>query len=156
MSKEKDLGKSGLMFQIGEPNNAYAQYFEGQSYLKPLSENGVAIANVTFEPSCINHWHIHHKGGQILLVTGGTGWYQEWGKPAQKLVAGDVVNISPGVKHWHGATKNSWFAHLSVAVPAEGANTEWCEKVDESDYQSLAEELEEISYGTYGTSKKDI
>ena len=56
---------------------------------------------------CRNNWHIHHKGGQILLVTGGRGYYQEWGKEAQELKAGDVVNIPPEVKHWHGAAPDS-------------------------------------------------
>ncbi|MDF3008921.1 MAG: cupin protein, partial [Enterobacter kobei] len=80
----------------------------------------------------------HHKGGQILLVTGGHGWYQEWDKPAQPLTAGDVVNIPAGVKHWHGATAGSWFAHLAVAVPAEGASNEWLEPVSDADYAQLS------------------
>ena len=87
--------------------------------------------------STINNWHIHHKGGQILLVTGGRGWYQEWGKPAQELHAGDVVNIPPEVKHWHGAAKDSWFQHLAVEVPAEGASNEWLESVDPEEYAKL-------------------
>ena len=69
-------------FGIGAPNDAYAQYFTGQSYLKPLTEPGVCpvfLANVTFEPGCRNNWHIHHKGGQILLCTAGRGYYQERG-----------------------------------------------------------------------------
>ena len=85
----------------------------------------------------MNNWHIHHKGGQILLVTGGKGWYQEWGKPAQKLKAGDVVNIPPEVKHWHGAAKDSWFQHLAIEVPAEGASNEWLEPVAEEEYSKL-------------------
>ena len=67
------------IFPIGQENTAYAQYFIGQSYLCPLTHGGVNVANVTFEPGCRNNWHIHHKGGQILLVTAGRGWYQEWG-----------------------------------------------------------------------------
>lgn len=137
MSRETDLGKSGLMFGIGNPNDGFAQYFDGQSYLNMLTTSGVGIANVTFEPGCRNHWHIHHKGGQILLATGGTGWYQEWGKLAQKLEPGDVVNIPAEVKHWHGAAKDSWFAHLAVEVPAENASNEWCEAVSDEDYNSL-------------------
>lgn len=81
--------------------------------------------------------HIHHKGGQILLVTGGRGWYQEEGKPARELKAGDVVNISPEVKHWHGAAKDSWFQHLAVEVPAEGASNEWLEFLPEEEYNKL-------------------
>lgn len=124
-------------FPKGERNDAYAQYFTGTSYLQPLSREGVAISNVTFEPGCRNFWHIHHQGGQILLVTEGRGWYQEWGKSAQQLKPGDVVNIPAGVKHWHGAAKNSWFAHLAVAVPAEGASNEWLEEVSDEEYNKI-------------------
>ena len=88
----------------------------------------VVIGNVTFEPGCRNNWHIHHAdkgGGQILLVTGGRGYYQEWGKPARELHAGDVVNIPAGVKHWHGAAPTSWFAHLAIEVPGENTKSEW-------------------------------
>ena len=128
--------KSGV-FGIGEKNTAYAKYFVGQSYLNMLTTERVVTANVTFEPGCRNNWHIHHKGGQILLVTSGRGYYQEWGKPAQELHAGDVVNIPPEVKHWHGAAKNSWFAHVAIEVPADGASNEWCEPVDEEAYNAL-------------------
>lgn len=102
-----------------------------------LSTTGVTIGNVVFEPGCRNNWHIHHNGGQILLVTGGHGWYQEWGQPARPLIAGDVVNIPPDTKHWHGAAKDSWFAHIAVEVPAEGASNEWLEPVDEAQYNLL-------------------
>ncbi|GJL46471.1 cupin domain-containing protein [Citrobacter farmeri] len=125
------------IFPKGPKNEAYAQYFQGTSYLNMLSTQGVNIGNVVFEPGCRNHWHIHHKGGQILLVTGGRGWYQEWNKPAQPLVAGDVVNIPPGVKHWHGAAADSWFAHLAIEVPAQGASNEWLEPVSEETYAQL-------------------
>lgn len=128
------------LFPIGAPNDAYAEFFSGQSYLKVLSDKQVSIFNVTFEPGCRNNWHIHHAksgGGQILLVTEGRGYYQEWGKPAQELHPGDVVNIPAETKHWHGAAKDSWFAHLAVEVPAEGGSNEWCEPVCESDYAKL-------------------
>ncbi len=125
------------VFPRGEKNDAYARYFVGQSYLKMLTTEGVAIGNVTFEPGCRNNWHIHHQGGQILLVTGGRGYYQEWGKPARELNAGDVVNIPPEVKHWHGAAPDSWFAHLAVEVPAEGASNEWLEPVTDAEYGNL-------------------
>lgn len=124
------------VFPMGEKNEAFAQYFVGQSYLNMLSTERVTIGNVTFEPGCRNNWHIHHKGGQILLCTAGRGYYQEWGKEAQELHPGDVVNIPPEVKHWHGAAKDSWFAHLAVEVPAEGASNEWLEVVNEEDYKS--------------------
>lgn len=112
-------------------------YFNKDVYLHTLVKEPIQITNVTFEAGCLNNWHIHHKGGQILLVTAGEGWYQEWGKPAQKLTAGDVVNISAEVKHWHGAARNSEFAHIAIAVPAESAETEWCESVSEDDYNRL-------------------
>ena len=125
------------MFGLGKPNDAYAKYFIGQSYLNPLTTEGLSISNVTFEPGCRNNWHIHHKGGQILLCTSGRGYYQEWGKPAQELHPGDVVNIPPEVKHWHGAAPDSWFAHIAIAVPAEGASNEWLEPVDDVQYGQL-------------------
>ena len=133
-------GRGGL-FGLGEKNDAYAQYFVGQSYLKPLArEGGVAAANVTFEPGCRNNWHIHRAdkgGGQILLCTEGRGWYQEWGKEARELHAGDAVEIPAGVKHWHGAAKDSWFSHLAVEIPGENASNEWLEPVSDEDYSRL-------------------
>lgn len=125
------------VFPAGGKNEAYAKYFVGQSYLNMLSTQGVAIGNVTFEPGCRNNWHIHHKGGQILLVTGGRGYYQEWGGQARELHPGDVVHIPPEVKHWHGAAPDSWFSHLAVEVPAEGSSNEWLEAVSDGDYTAL-------------------
>ena len=128
------------VFPVGEKNDAFAQYFVGQSYLKMLSVEQVGIGNVTFEPGCRNNWHIYRaeKGsGQILLVTAGRGWYQEWGKEPRALHAGDVVNIPENVKHWHGAAKDCWFAHLAVEVPAEGGKNEWCEPVSDEEYNKL-------------------
>lgn len=127
------------IFELGE-ENPFGQYFVGQSYLKMLCTEGVSIGNVTFEPGCRNNWHIHRAkkgGGQILLCTAGKGWYQEWGKPAQQLHPGDVVKIPAGVKHWHGAAKDSWFAHLSVEVPGEETSNEWLEPVDDQSYNEL-------------------
>ena len=138
------------LFPRGGANTAFAQYFSGQSYLNMLTTEGVAIGNVTFEPGCRNNWHIHHAksgGGQILLCTAGRGWYQEWGRPAQELNPGDVVVIPPEVKHWHGATADSWFAHLAVEVPGEETKNEWCEPVSDADYGNL--ELK----GTEGDSR---
>lgn len=125
------------LFPRGEKNEAFKEYFVGQSYLNMLTTTGVAIGNVTFEPGCRNNWHIHHKGGQILLVTNGRGYYQEWGKPAQELKPGDVVNIPLEVKHWHGAAKDSWFCHLAIEVPAKDAANEWLEPVSDEDYLKL-------------------
>ena len=128
------------IFPQGGENTAYAQYFVGTSYLSILSKAQVFIGNVTFEPGCRNNWHIHKStkgGGQILLVTAGRGWYQEWGKSAQELHPGDVVNIPANVKHWHGAAKDSWFAHLAVEVPGEDTANEWLEAVSDEDYSKL-------------------
>ena len=139
---EKQAHANSMIFPIGEPNDAFAKYFIGQSYLAPVSKNQVGIFNVTFEPACRNNWHIHkaeNGGGQILVCIAGNGWYQEWGKAPQVLKPGDVVNIAPGVKHWHGAQKNSWFSHLAVEVPAENGGTEWCEPVTDEEYNKLGE-----------------
>lgn len=128
------------MFPIGRKNEAYAAYFDGQSYLSMLSTEQLTVANVTFEPGCRNHWHIHRAakgGGQILIATAGRGWYQEEGKAARPLAPGDVVNIPANVKHWHGAAKDSAFSHLAIEVPGEGASTEWCEPVDGAAYEAL-------------------
>ena len=127
-------------FAQGGANTAYARYFVGNSYLNMLSTEGVVIGNVTFEPGCRNNWHIHEAasgGGQILLCTSGRGWYQEWGKPARELHAGDVVHIPAGVKHWHGAARDSWFVHLAVEVPGEGCRSQWLEPVSEEEYARL-------------------
>lgn len=136
MKKEMDLGP-GAVFEMGGENTAYAQYFTGECYLNMLTTEGVSIGNVTFAPGTINNWHIHHKGGQILLVTAGRGYYQQWGQAPQELLPGDVVNIPPEVKHWHGAAPDSWFAHLAVEVPAQGGSSEWLEPVDQEEYQKL-------------------
>lgn len=125
------------LFKTGGPNDAYARYFTGQSYLHMLVTSDVSVGNVTFEPGCRNHWHIHHGKGQVLLVTGGRGWYQEWGKPARELKAGDVVDIPAEVKHWHGAAKDSWFAHLAIEVANVSGSNEWCEEVVDDQYDLL-------------------
>ena len=128
------------IFPRGEENKAFEQYFIGKSYLAPLSTEQIGIANVTFEPGCRNNWHVHNAGkggGQILLCTGGRGWYQEWGQPARELHAGDVVNSPVGVKHWHGAAKDSWFAHVAITVPGEDVSNDWLEPVDDVQYAAL-------------------
>lgn len=137
MTQQHDDTANVEVFPRGEKNEAYAKYFTGTSYLNMLSTERVSIGNVTFEPGCRNFWHIHHKGGQILLVSGGRGWYQEGGQPARELRAGDVVNIPPETKHWHGAAKDSWFSHVAVEVPAEGASNEWLEPVSDEEYKQL-------------------
>ena len=136
---DKNEFENQNVFGTGTPNTAYAKYFIGESYLNSLTkpEDGLHLLNVTFEPSCRNNWHIHHAksgGGQILVCVAGHGYYQEWGKPAQELRPGDVVNIPVGVKHWHGAAPDSWFSHLAVEVPGDETSNEWLEAVDNTVY----------------------
>lgn len=131
--------KAGGIFPIGPKNDAYAKYFVGQSYLQNLIADpqiDVGVGNVTFEPGCRNNWHIHHNGFQILLVIGGEGWYQEEGKTAQHLTTGDVVVTHEGVKHWHGATKDSWFTHVAITA----GTPEWLEPVSEEQYAAVEED----------------
>ena len=118
---EKQRHQNSMIFPIGAPNDGFAQYFSGQSYLAPVSTEQVKIFNVTFEPVCV----------------AGRGYYQEWGKEPQELHPGDVINIMPGVKHWHGAAPDSWFSHLAVEVPGENCRSQWCEPVSEEEYQKL-------------------
>lgn len=140
----RQLGtKSRLTFAIGNTNDAYAQYFIGQSYLAPLVGGEQSLSNVTFEPGSRNNWHIHHDARQILICVAGEGWYQEWGKPARHLKAGDVVDIPVGVKHWHGAARDSWFQHVVThiaATPLQGDTkhgNEWLEPVTDEQYNIL-------------------
>ena len=128
-----------VIFGVGE-ENPFGEFFTGKSYLNMLTTDGVMIANVTFEAGCRNNWHIHHAeegGGQILLATDGEGWYQEDGKEARKLTPGSVVVIPAGVKHWHGAAKNSQFTHIAVEVPAVNGSNEWLEPVSDEEYDKL-------------------
>ena len=137
---EKEKFQKTILFPIGEPNDGFAQYFKGQSYLAPVSTNQVGIFNVTFEPKCRNNWHIHHAdkgGGQILICVGGRGYYQEWGKDAIEMHPGDCINIPAGVKHWHGAAPDSWFSHLAIEVPGENGSNEWLEAVSDEEYSKL-------------------
>ena len=136
----KELYGQSIMFPIGAPNDAYAKYFVGQSYLAPVNANGIGIANVTFEPGCRNNWHIHTAktgGGQMLICVGGRGYYQEWGKEAIEMNPGDIQFIPAGVKHWHGASPNSWFSHLAFEVPGTETSNEWLEPVDAKTYGEL-------------------
>ena len=138
-ASDKDKFQSEIMFPIGE-KNPYGQFFVGESYLAPVSSEQIPIYNVTFEPACRNNWHIHHAksgGGQMLICIGGRGYYQEWGKEARELRPGDVVNIPANVKHWHGASPDSWFSHLAIEIQGEDGSTEWCEPVSDEVYGKL-------------------
>ena len=129
------------VFGLGKPNEAFAKYFIGNSYLNPLTnpkDTSIFLANVTFEPGCRNNWHIHKStngGGQLLICTAGSGWYQ--GKDAISLVPGMVITIPANVKHWHGAKKDSWFSHIAVEVPGEDTENVWLESVSDEEYNNL-------------------
>ena len=130
------------VFGKGNENINYAKYFIGKSYLNPLtdSNSSLFLANVTFEPGCRNNWHVHHAtngGGQILICTAGSGWYQEEGKTVVSLVPGSVIVIPPNVKHWHGAKKDSWFSHIAIEVPGDDTSNEWLEPVTDELYDKL-------------------
>ena len=129
-------------FPLGEENTAYAKYFSGKSYLASLASNselGVPLANVTFEPACRNNWH-SHTGGQILIAVGGVGFYQEKGKPARRLNAGDVVEIAPNVVHWHGAAPDSWFSHLAISCNPKTNKNTWLDPVSDAEYAEAVSE----------------
>jgi len=137
---DKDRYQNTIFFPIGQPNDAFAKYFVGQSYLAPISAVQVPIYNVTFEPGCRNNWHIHRAkkgGGQMLICIGGRGYYQEWDKEPIEMVPGSVINIPAGIKHWHGAAPNSWFSHLAIEIAGEETGSEWLEAVDSETYEKL-------------------
>lgn len=139
---DKNEFEQANVFGSGEANTGFAQYFIGNSYLKPLTnpKETIFLANVTFEPGCRNNWHIHHAksgGGQLLICTAGEGWYQEEGKDAVSLTPGTVITIPPEVKHWHGAKADSWFSHIAAEVPGEECSNEWCEPVSDEEYSKL-------------------
>lgn len=137
---EKDKYQKTIFFPIGKPNDAYAKYFVGQSYLAPISTEQITFFNVTFEPKCRNNWHIHRAtkgGGQMLVAIGGRGYYQEWGKAPVKMTPGDVVHIPANVKHWHGAAPDSWFSHLAFELEGENMSNEWLEAVSDEIYNKL-------------------
>ncbi|WP_458122317.1 cupin domain-containing protein [Paenibacillus sp. Z6-24] len=125
---------SSTIFPLGEKVESY---FVGDAYLQMVFTDpaplNAGIGNVTFAPGARNNWH-SHTVGQVLLVTGGEGWYQEEGKDAQLIKTGDVINIPPNVKHWHGATTDSWFVHLAI-TPGQ---TEWLEPVNDEWYNQLS------------------
>lgn len=143
ITEKGEAGKAAfqkeLMFPIGE-KNPYGKFFDGQSYFASVSDQQVAIHNVTFEPGCRNHWHIHHAksgGGQLLICVGGRGWYQAWGEKPALMTPGTVVHIPPEVKHWHGAAADSWFAHLAIEVDGVETSNEWLEPVDDAAYADV-------------------
>lgn len=124
-------------YPLGQPNDAYAKYFIGQSYLAVL-DTVSGLCNVTFEPCCRNNWHVHHHAVQVLVCVSGRGWYQEWGKGAVELTPGMVVTVPAGTKHWHGAAADSWMQHLAYFTAQQpGFRNEWLEPVDDEQYSKL-------------------
>lgn len=137
---DKEKYQQSIFFPIGKPNDAFAKYFVGQSYLAPISTEQVTFFNVTFEPGCRNNWHIHHAekgGGQMLVAVGGRGYYQEWGKAPVEMNPGDVIHIPANTKHWHGAAPGSWFSHLAFEIEGENTSNEWLEAVSNEEYSKL-------------------
>lgn len=140
VADSKEAFQRQMIFPIGEPNTAYAEYFTGNSYLAPVSQGPIRISNVTFEPRCRNNWHIHKAskgGGQMLIGVAGRGWYQEEGKPAVEILPGTVIHIPAGVRHWHGAAADSWFAHLAFELPGENTSNEWLDPVTDLEYDNI-------------------
>jgi quercetin dioxygenase-like cupin family protein len=126
------------IFPKGE--KAPAEYFTGEAFVKMLLPNdsllNCQIGNVVFEPGARNNWHTH-PGGQILIATDGVGYYQEKGKLIQLLHKGDIVNIPPDVKHWHGASPGSAFTHIAINVNTQKGIVEWLERVTDEEYDSF-------------------
>jgi quercetin dioxygenase-like cupin family protein len=139
---EKEFEKKNV-FGKGQFNENFKEYFIGDSFLNLLimpGEFNVFLANITFEPRCRNNWHIHRAtsgGGQLLICTAGSGWYQEEGKEPVSLEPGSFIKIPVDVKHWHGAKSDSWFSHIAVEVPGENCKNEWCEPVSDEEYDKL-------------------
>ena len=126
--------KDSLIFPTGERFDN--ENFSGEVWLKMLTWMPCPVANVTFAPACRNNWHTH-RGGQILLVTAGRGYYQEWGEDARELRAGDVVEIPAEVKHWHGAAPDSWFSHIAIEIHPELGPATWLEPVSDEGHGKL-------------------
>ncbi|SHH31835.1 Cupin domain protein [Jatrophihabitans endophyticus] len=129
------------MFPLGETNDAFAEYFTGQSYNAPVADGGVPVNNITFEPSCRNNWHIHHGsnggGDQVLICTAGSGWYQAEGEDPQSMEPGTAIRVPAGTKHWHGAKADSWFSHLAFITTGDDVSNEWLEPVTDEAYAKL-------------------
>jgi len=126
------------LFPKGE--RAPADYFTGTVWVKMIVPNDPAlncqIVNVVFEPGARNNWHTH-PGGQILIVTGGTGYYQEKGKAIQLIGKGDVVNIPPAIEHWHGASPDNEFTHIAINPNTQKGIVVWLQRVTEEEYNNF-------------------
>jgi quercetin dioxygenase-like cupin family protein len=130
--------KQNTIFPKGD--KASPDYFTGTTWVKMLVPNDTTfncqIGNVIFEPGARNNWHTH-PGGQILIATEGTGYYQEKGKPIQLLRKGDVVRILPGAEHWHGATPDSEFTHIAINTNTQKGIVVWLQRVTDEEYNSF-------------------
>jgi quercetin dioxygenase-like cupin family protein/alkylhydroperoxidase/carboxymuconolactone decarboxylase family protein YurZ len=121
------------------PYQAPAEYFTGLAVVRPLFQasnaSRVSAASVTFEPGARTGWH-DHPLGQILIVSAGTGWVQQWGGPILVMREGDVVSILAGVKHWHGATATTGMSHIAIQEQHDGKSVDWMEKVSDEQYRA--------------------
>lgn len=121
-------------------DKAPADYFVGSTWVKTLVANDdtltTIISNVIFEPGARNNWHTH-PAGQILICTDGIGYFQEKGKPIQKLYRGDIVKVLPDVEHWHGASPNSNFTHIAINVNTEKGIVNWLKPVTDEEYNGI-------------------
>lgn len=118
--------------------------FNGTVYLSQLIErddifNSPGMSYVVFEPGVINKWH-SHAGGQILIATDGVGYHQIEGQPVEVLRPGDVTKCPPGVKHWHGAAPDGWFAHIAIGTNPERQGFEVFDFITEAEYNALPKE----------------
>ncbi|WP_035673140.1 cupin domain-containing protein [Flavobacterium sp. 83] len=131
--------EQNTIFSQGDKANP--DYFTGNAWLNLLvneSEFNSVIGNVTFEAGARNNWHTH-PGGQILIVTDGTGYYQEKDKPIQLIQRGDVVKIPADVKHWHGASVDSPLTHIAITASTPKGAVDWLERVTDEEYNSYKE-----------------
>jgi quercetin dioxygenase-like cupin family protein len=127
---------TGVIFPRGDKNSS--DNFNGEVWVKSLvdadSLNETAVGNVTFAPGARSKWHLH-PAGQILLATGGVGYYQEKGKARMILRKGDVVKCPPNIPHWHGASADSAFIQIAITGREKGP-TQWLESVTDEEYQN--------------------
>lgn len=138
----EDLSESVIFPKGTKVEGPMASVFTGDTWVAMLvtdPEFNCPVYNVTFAPRARNNWHAH-PGGQLLLVTGGEGFYQEEGKPARRVKVGDIVKIPPKVKHWHGATGNSWFVHVGITTNVLEGDAKWFEAVSDEEFDNLKEE----------------
>lgn len=119
---------------------APAPYFTGNAFVKTLVTaddiTNCNVSDVAFEAGCRNNWHTH-PSNQILIVKEGICYYQEEGKPVQKVYAGGVINVLPGIKHWHGATPGASMIHLAVNINTDKGLVNWLEPVSDEYYNQL-------------------